>query len=220
MTWFGSAALALVVALAGDSTVPGALEHRVRQAIAERWDVAPAVVRVEWRRPSGTPLSGAEPFRLAGQGADGRFIALLDTERGEIALGLRAGREVPVWVARRPLGLGATVGDGDLSREDRIVWGPPGEAEDASPAGWEVRRALRAGDRVTPPAVVEPAVIRAGEVVRFEWRLGAMLVTREGIAGAPARRGERVWARDPARGARIEGIATGPGTARLQGGRP
>jgi flagella basal body P-ring formation protein FlgA len=133
---------------------------------------------------------------------------------GEIAISVRAGREVQQWVAARPLGPGAIVGPGDVRLDRRLVFGPP-KRDDLSPLGWEVRRPLRPGDPVAPPAVQEPPVIRPGDPVRFEWRLGGMIVAREGLAANAARRGERVWARDAVRGERIEGIATGPGQARL-----
>jgi flagella basal body P-ring formation protein FlgA len=221
MTWSASLLLALAAAGAGDSTVPAGLEQRVRDAIAQRWEVEAAIVRVEWGRTAGhAGLRDSAAFRLAGRGDDGRFIAIVDTERGEVAVGLRAGRETAVWVAQRPLVLGAVLTPADVRQQSRLVWGAPPMADDLTPVGWEVRRALRAGDMVAPPAIVEPAVINAGDLVRFEFRIGAMLVVREGIAAAPARRGERVWARDRLRAERIDGIATGPGTARLEGRTP
>lgn len=204
----------LVVAAPPDTTVPAGLDLRVRTEVARQWEVDLATVRLEWSRIRPPVVADTAAFRLAGQGVDGRFVVLVSNPAGEIAISVRAGREVAQWTATRPLAVGAIVRPGDVRLDRRLVFGPP-KGDDLSPLGWEVRRSLRPGDPVAPPAVQEPPVIRPGDPVRFEWRLGAMIVAREGLAANAARRGERVWARDPVRGERIDGVAIGPGQARL-----
>lgn len=215
MTSFGSLLALIGLAVAAEPSVPAGLDLRVRAEVARHWDVDAASVRLEWSRiVRPVDIADTAPFRLVGQGTDGRFVVLIAHPPGEIAISVRAGREVRQWIATRPLRLGVTVGPGDVRVDRRLVFGPP-RGEDRSPLGWEVHRSLGPGDPVAPPAVREPPVIRPGDPVRFEWRLGGMMVAREGLAATAARRGERVWARDPVRGERIEGIATGPGQARL-----
>ncbi|MEZ4588843.1 MAG: flagella basal body P-ring formation protein FlgA [Gemmatimonadales bacterium] len=219
MIWSASLLLAAGAALAADSTVPVELEWRVREAVAELWAVEAETVRLEWGRVAGAdPIAADASFRLAGRSPDGRFVVVFSGEHGRRAVGMRAGREAAVWVVKAPLSVGAEIGPTDVAASSALVWGPP-SSEEESPVGWQVRRALGVGDRITAQAVIEPAVIHAGERVRFEWRLGAMLVAREGVASAPARRGERVTARDPVRGETLRGVALGPGRARLEGER-
>ncbi len=219
MTWFAELLL-LGAAVTGDSTVPAGLELRVREAVARAWRVPAVQVQVAWGQVAGrAELSDSSAFRLAGRGLAGRWVVVVTTEQGgAVAIGVRAGVEDSVWLAARPLPLGSTVGEGDLTRGTRLRWGPP-PADADSPIGWEVRRSLAQGDPVEAPAVLEPAVIRAGDRVRFVWRQGSIAVVREAIAGNTARRGETVWARDPERGDRLVGTALGRGLVDLRGER-
>ena len=214
MTWCGE--LLLVAALAGDTVVPPGLEARVRETVARQWRVEAEAIRLAWgRRPGAVALSDSAAFRLLGRGDGGRWVVVIQSDRGrDVAVSLRAGSQSPVWVATRSLPLGATVTGDDVARETRLHWGPP-LPDAAPPLGWEVRRALRAGDQVAAPAVVEPPLIRSGETVRFVWRHGSVAVMREGVAAQSARRGEVVSARESQRGTRLVGVAIGRGLARL-----
>ncbi|MFN8588895.1 MAG: flagellar basal body P-ring formation chaperone FlgA [Candidatus Eisenbacteria bacterium] len=132
---------------------------------------------------------------------------------------LRAGVERPVMVATRPLRAGASLAPADLREEVRVHWGAPAGDSLVLPAvGWEVRRAIRANEVVMPPAVAAPALVLAGEPVRFEWRSGDVEVSVTGIALNSARRGEQVRARLEERPARLTGTVTAPGLATLGAG--
>jgi flagella basal body P-ring formation protein FlgA len=221
MTWF--AELLVVLAAAAPDSVPARLAERVRDLLARRWNVPADAIRLEWGRvPSraAAGLADSAAIRVAGRDDEGRFVVFAAIETGgEIALGLRAGSAEPEWVAARPLAPGDTVSADDLSREPRTRWGRSAGARGA-PLGWVVRRALSPGDRLAPPAIVEPPLIRPGDVVRFRWSDGAVMVERDAVAANEARRGDRVWARDRVRGERIVGIATGRRTAAWAGARP
>src|SRR5262245_16077823 len=121
MIWFGK--LLLGLSLAGP--VPEGLAERVRAALAREWGVTSPVVRLQWGvMPIRAPLTDQMPFRLAGRGQDGRYVLLVTTDRGELAVSLRAGVEDSTWVASRPLAADVRLGPDDVKREIRTVWGP------------------------------------------------------------------------------------------------
>lgn len=225
MTSFASWLLAglspLLLATRGAETpVPRALATRVAARIADEWRVAPEQVRLEWGRATGGAPADDAPFRLLGRGDAGWFVVVFaPADSAALAVRVRAGVECPVAVATRALAGGATLADGDLREEVRVHWGaPPATALVAPAPGWEVRRALRAGDVVAPPAVVAPPLVLAGEPVRLEWQSGAVQVSVVGIALNSARAGETVRARLEERPARLTGTVTAPGTAVLANG--
>jgi flagella basal body P-ring formation protein FlgA len=133
-----------------------------------------------------------------------------------VAVALRAGRADSIWVASRPLLAGTIVRQDDLARAPQLLYGPP--TETATPLGWEVRRNVATGEPLVAPVVSEPVLIKPGDPVRFAWDQGPIRIVREGISQTSARRGQPVWARDPLRGERLRGIATGHGQAILVGG--
>ena len=112
--------------------------------------------------------------------------------------------------------MGEVLEPDDLVRVERVIHGPPGASRAEAPIGWEVLRALADGQPAVPPAVAEPPVIEAGQQVTFVWETAGLRIVREGTARTRARRGERVYATDPA-GGRLVGIAIEPGEARLEG---
>ena len=57
-----------------------------------------------------------------------------------------------------------------------------GELAVALPIGWVTRRAIRAGERLAPPAVVPPRLVRRGETVTLLYDDGALQVSRRGDA--------------------------------------
>ena len=212
----------LLAARAEQSPVPRALASRVAARIAADWQVPAAAIRLEWgRRSSSAALSHEAPFQLLGRGTGGWFVVVFDPSTPQAsALRVRAGVELPVAVAARPLLEGQTLSAGDLTEEVRVHWGAP----DAMPAlgqpgpGWLMRRAVASGEVVAAPAAAPPPDVLAGEPVRFEWRAGDVQVSVVGIALHAARRGERLRARLEERPTRLEGRVTAPGRAELEAG--
>jgi flagella basal body P-ring formation protein FlgA len=216
MIWSGD--LALIAAFLG-GPLPDGLAERVRDAIARGWNVESRVVRLQWgTMPIRARLDESMAFRVVGRGADGRYVVLVTTDRGELAVSLRAGVEDSTWVTSRPLAVNTRVGAADVRRELRLTWGRDSTADAAAPIGWETRRSLRAGEILDPSAVAPPPSVAAGETVRFEWTAGAIAIEREGVAANRARIGETVWARDPATGERLRGTVIGRARARLSRG--
>ena len=108
-------------------------------------------IRLEWGSiPSGTVASDSTPFRLTGKGTDGWLVALFQPagksrRRGAGARGVLDS----VHVAARPLARGATLTAGDLRPATAVRWGTP-TATVLPAEGWVTRRALAAGDELTP----------------------------------------------------------------------
>ena len=120
-----------------------------------------------------------------------------------------------VWVASRALDTGATLGPADLIRDERVVWGPPTELVLESLVGRELKRGFRAGGEIDAAALAAPVAVRAGQTVWLTYTRGAVRLRVEAVAAGPARLGEIVRATDRHRGVALQGIMTGPGTARL-----
>ena len=208
----------LILLLAVGAEVPAVVAARVQATVADRWDVAPANVVLEWGRvPDSLVVSDAVVFRLLGSGRDGRFVVAFRTAERETAVTLHAGFRDSIWVAAEPMAMGRRLEHADLRRSERTHWGPPPLDLAGAPVGWEVRRNLAAGDPLLPPSVAEPPLIEPGDEVTFQWQRGGLTVVRTGIAVSRARRGERVMARDPLRGDQLFGTATGPRRARMEG---
>jgi flagella basal body P-ring formation protein FlgA len=197
------------------------LAARVAARIADSWRVPVEQVRLEWGLASAKdrPADDA-PFRVVGRGEGGWFVIVFDpSDSAAVAIRLRAGVERPVAVATHPLASGARLAAADVREEVRVHWGLPGASALLTPApGWEVKRPLREGDVVAPPAVAAPPLVLAGEPVRLEWQSGGVQVSVIGIALNSARAGETVRARLEERPARLTGTVTAPGTAVLAPG--
>lgn len=197
------------------------LAARVAARLADLWDVPATEIRLAWGRSTdaGSP-GGDAPFRVVGAGAGGWFVVVFHpAESTAVAVRVRAGVERPVMVATRPLGSGGRIAAGDVREEVRVHWGSPRPDSSQVPAeGWEVRRAIRKGEVVAPPAVSPPPLVLAGEPVRLEWVSGGVQVSVVGIALNSARRGETVRARLEERPARLSGTVTAPGIAVLASG--
>ncbi|MEO8452347.1 MAG: flagellar basal body P-ring formation chaperone FlgA [Gemmatimonadota bacterium] len=208
--------LATALAAQRDTTrglPPARLDAGLRTAVATVWGVEPGRVRVDWGRGmrlNGLPDSAA--IALTGRGDRGWFVASLNGAR---PLTVRAGIMKTVWVTRRALRAGATLGAGELTLDERVVWGPPVEILRESLIGRELRRDIVAGGEVEPAALAQPVAVRAGEPVWLVYAKGAVNLRVEAIANGPARLGEIVRATDRRRGVALQGIMTGPGTARL-----
>ncbi len=211
----------LITSRSGDAPVSRALATRVATRIAESWRVPVEEVRLAWGRATEiAPLADDVPFRILGRGDDGWFVVVFDpAEATAAAVRLRAGVERPVMVSTRSLPAGARIADGDLREEVRVHWGVPSADTVARPGtGWDVRRTLRAGEVVTPPAVTAPPIVLAGQPVKLQWESGGVRVSVVGIALNNARAGETVRARLEERPARLTATATAPGVAVLAAG--
>ena len=207
--------------------VPPAVAGRVAEWLAREWGVPAARLRLEWGRAQGrAPADGGSagdpdvPFKVAGRGTDGWLVIVLDpASRAASALRVRAGVEDTVAVAARALASGTRLAAGDVSHEPRLRWGPPLPRVAAGPGpGWEVRRAVAAGEVLERPAVAPPALVAAGAPVRFVWAGGPVQVSVTGIALNSARQGEIVRARVVGRSDRLVGTVTGEGLAVLSTG--
>ncbi len=216
------AALAVPTAQGQSAAIPLELELRVLERVADDWDVALELLHPEWGRLElDAPLDGDTPFRLIGSGADGWFVASFVRDNGStVAARVRVGIEDTVLVASRPLDAGSELAAGDIQSELRVVWPRPRRKRIARPdVGWVVRRPIASGQELTFPAVSQPYVVSAGEPVQLTWSRGAVQITLTGVALNAARVGERVRARISGRSStHVNGIATGPGTAKLRGG--
>ena len=217
MTSFADLLLALVtLAAPGDTTrgaPPALLDAGLRAAVATAWGIEPAKVRVDWGRGlrlNGLPDSAA--IGLKGRGDRGWFVASLNGAR---SLTVRAGIMKTVWVAQRALRSGTTLGAGELRLDERVVWGPPVEVLREALIGRELRRDIVAGGEIEPASLAQPLAVRAGEPVWLIYARGAVNLRVEATASGPARLGEVVRATDKRRGVALQGIMTGPGTARL-----
>jgi flagella basal body P-ring formation protein FlgA len=207
---------ALLVAAPGLPSVPEEVATRVAAHIAQSWRVPAERLRLEWGR-AGASMPGADaPFRVAGNGSDGRFLVVFDPAAEAMAIRVRAGLMESVVVAARPLSRGAQIAPGDLKAEERVRWGPPSSAVAAVPGpGWQVRRAIAAGEAVGWPAAVPPHLVVNGEPVRLLWTRGGVDVSVTGVALNSARCGERVRARVEGRSGAVTGIASARGVAVL-----
>jgi flagella basal body P-ring formation protein FlgA len=212
-----SASLLLLLAASAppDTGVAAALAGRVAELVAERWQVAPAEVTLEWGRLPAMADSASGPVRLVGGARDGWFVVTLTPSDGRPrAARVRAGVWRDAVVAARDLPAGHTLTADDLRVEARVVWGPPDP--DAAPVGpgWDVRRSVTAGTVLLPPIVQPALVVAPGDVVTFEWRRGSLLLERAGVARGGARLGERIEA--VAGDARLRGVVIAPRRARLE----
>ena len=207
----------LVPAGASRALTTGEVQERVTQRIARAWDVEPAALRIEWSRVSEDPSSDAELLNVLGNGHDGWFAVLLrDRDEGTRACRIRAGVADTVQVAARPLAAGTRIASGDLRTEVRLRWGPrPARPARRPRIGWEVLRPLVDGEPATPPAVVPPVLVRAGNEVELRWQRHRVCVTTRGVALNSAREGENVRVRIAGRTAPMIGRINSDGIADL-----
>ena len=198
-----------------ESPVPAAFAARVAAAVAERWHVASDAIVLAW---DGAPREAPEAdaaFQLAGAGVDGRFAVVLrpGTLASE-ALRLRAGVPDRVAVAARALAPGQRLGPGDWSLEARTTWGAPRTT--SRPAdGWDVRRAIAAGEPLAWPSVAPPRLIQGGDRLTLVWERDQVRITATGVALQGGARGESIRARVDGSGARVMATAVAPGIATL-----
>ncbi|MGE0351707.1 MAG: flagellar basal body P-ring formation chaperone FlgA [Gemmatimonadales bacterium] len=197
---------------------PPAIELAVAQRIADDWAVPPGRIQLAWGRSERWPAA-AVPFRLVGRGTDGWFTVVFNPDdRNAAAVQLRAGVRDSVPVAARAVRSGTTLAPEDIKVEERVHWGASTSPRADAAPGWEVRRTIAAGEEITWPAVVPPAVIEAGAPVTLSWERGGVRITVNGTALNSARLGESVRARIEGRTGSVVATANGAGTALLAGG--
>ena len=189
-------ALLLVILLAGPAAAqegwrpPARVETAVRAAVAERWKVPPAAVRLAWSTTPAAPPLPAGPVTLSGSGASGYWTVRVGPTR---ILRVRAGTEVRGAVAARDLPRGHVVTGADMEVGARTEWGEPREGRAGGvAAGWVTRRVVSAGEPLVAPAVEPPLVIRSGDTVRVAVRRGQASIEVRGVAAAGGRVGDRV----------------------------
>jgi flagella basal body P-ring formation protein FlgA len=182
----------------------------VTEAIAARWGVDPARVRV-------APLRGAEwpevssNVKLLGAGADGSWVIAFEDDSGPGSLGVRAGVETNMSVATRDLPRGATLGAEDIGSRRDVRWGPPArDGEEVVAAGWITRRRIKAGEALGSALAEKPAAVVPGQEVRVVWARGDISIAVSGRAAGRAAVGERVAVRADT-GRRLEGIVIADG---------
>lgn len=125
---------------------------------------------------------------------------------------------VTVAVAARALARGDTLRADDLELRDTVIawrWnGVPPDTGRPAP-GWVAQRPIAAGERLRPPGVVPPPVVRAGTPVTAEYQDGPVRLRVTGIATNTASLGAPVGVRlDPTR--RLDGVAVAPNLVRLK----
>ena len=203
--------------LSGEAPAAVCFERASRPLSAE--EVAAAIgrafgerrVRVEVVDYQRAPVpAGRLEFPLsrlrARAGADPDDVILW---RGRLVYG--RGRSVPFWakvrlaerrrlvVARRELAPGETVTEASVAvREIDVVPTAPEGFESAEPViGGRVRRRIEAGRPVFARAVVIPAAVSRGDLVRVEVFSGGARLAFEARAENSARKGEPVRLRSP-----------------------
>lgn len=201
-----------------DSTVwagVALVEPSVRAAIAERWEVEPSDLVLEWGRARSGWTPGPDArVRLRGSGSRGWWVAEVDGADGSTSVRLRAGTPRTVPVAARRMARGTTLTEADLMRVERTVWGPPVPNAPGVRPGWVVRRLLEKGEPLEPPAVTPPDAVVAGSPVHVEWVRGPVALTLPARALGTVAEGEPVYVRTET-GERLRGLAVGPGRVRV-----
>jgi flagella basal body P-ring formation protein FlgA len=191
---------------------PAALEARVQQAVAARWGVEPARVRLEWGAVRGDAAPAPDAaFELIGSGAAGSWVVAFQgvTAAPALRVRLRAGAEVREPRAARDLERETTLADGDIAWTPAVRWGAPETEAPAVAAGWIARRRIATGEPLREPAVGPPLAVRAGELVQAAWSRGGISLTLPARAQGSGALGQRVALRTEG-GKRLEGVVTGP----------
>lgn len=119
-------------------------------------------------------------------------------------------RTVPV--AARALPRGATVTPADFDVVATTVR-PSLRNAAAAESGWVTRRPVAAGEPLVEPAVGPPALVAAGQLVRFVAEHAGIQLSIRGTAATSGALGDHVWVRVEA-GRRLRGVVSAPATVR------
>lgn len=219
LAWSTLTAAPLAAQTRTPSWSPGtALDGRVREAVAARWGIDPAELRLEWgnARDGAQPAEAAE-FELLGEGVSGNWIVVFAPRtklEPALRVWLRAGVEVAEPVAARRLERDQVLDAADIATATKVRWGPPEARGPEVRPGWTTRRQVRAGEPLREPAVTPPLAVRTGEVVQAVWQRGGLALILPARALGSATLGARVLVRTES-GRRLEGVATEMGLVEI-----
>lgn len=199
------------------TTEPAALMDALVDSVARRLGVDPAAVALEpLRLPAGRDLDPAVAPTLKGSGTGGLWLVeLSDTQGGRFAVQMRAGVRETVAVAARALARGQVLAAADIEWSENVRFG--GRPTEPPQVGWEVARAVDAGERLRAPVVRPAPVVRSGEPVTVVWSSERVRLSLDGVALATAGVGDAVTVR-LSTGRRVRGVAAPGGLVRLEGG--
>jgi flagella basal body P-ring formation protein FlgA len=206
--------------LASDTAPPAPPEvtAQVRALVARSWGVTVDRITLRWgpSREEDVISADATP-ELVGSGSGGYWVAAFrDEEAGgqEVRVRIRAGVEVLVPVARRPIERGETLDATSIELAVTTHWGPPPASSQVRP-GWVARRSLRAGETLRRPAVEPIDIVTSGAEVDIYWIRGAIRIQLRGRALGTAAEGEVVPVRTDT-GTRLTGVAVSPGVVKVE----
>lgn len=156
-----------------------------------------------------TDARGRRRFRVEAW-HDGRLVAT-----GDYTFGSR--RAETIVVAQRRIARGAVIGPADVTTA-------PYEGSSAglyaqtieSVVGRVARYDLAPGARLRTNATRRPFLVRSGDPVRVNVRVGRLTVTLKGVAVGSARRGERVEVRNARSRRIVEAVVTGAREAEVR----
>lgn len=155
--------------------------------------------------PGGRPLEAQAPQLAA----------------AEMRMAERAGTATPAPatadaypVAARELARGEVLTAADIRYETTEDGTDVAGEVTGSLVGWTTRRIIGEGERLRPPAVSPPNLVRAGETVQAVYRGRSVVLRVTGTAAGSAAMGERVLVRVDAR-RRLEGVVIGPALVQL-----
>jgi flagella basal body P-ring formation protein FlgA len=137
-----------------------------------------------------------------------------DRELGRTLVVLRIERVIGIVVALHDIAQGALIGPQDLRVEQRIAERSnlAAAVDPAVLAGSLARRAIKAGDPVSPQLTSKPPAVRAGAIVAVVWQGDGFAVELQATALGDAKAGERLGLRRVGDGALLRGIAQTDGT--------
>jgi flagella basal body P-ring formation protein FlgA len=218
MTSFASLLLLGQLGAVASPAPPAALASRVQEAVAARWELPAAAVEVVWSSAAAWRAEDAEaPFRLGAVGRDGwAALTLVPAGQPPRALRVRVGTASSVALAARPLEPGRLLSADDIRWEQQLAWGAPMPATSRVAEGWEVRRALQAGEPLRGVVVAPPPGVARGGTLRVTWARNGVAIEMDAVALTAARVGETVQAKTAS--GRISARVTAPGEARIEGG--
>ena len=192
-----------------------AVEARVRTSLAELWQVSGDELVLDFGPVRTSWIPGADlAVELRGTGRGGQWIVAAADPQGSVSIRLKAGFSVLRTVAARPLVRGQTVSEDDVTLRRIDIWGIEEIDADQDVIGWVVRRAIDAGDLLSPPAVEPPSAVTSGTPVKIELTIGSVGITMMGTALGTVPVGGTVYVRTQS-GERLQGEAIAPGRVRI-----
>jgi flagella basal body P-ring formation protein FlgA len=204
----------LTLAQPSDRQPPESIREAARAFVRQRLEHA-SVANVEAvgvddrvRLPACTvPLTAHAQSELRG-GTGTVAVSCTGAQPWRLYVPVRTATQTAAVVTRRAIQPGEPITAADVALESRSTTALPYEyltaAEEA--VGATARRTIPAGAVLVPAALKRAVAIERGALVTLVSRSGTVVVKTEGIALAPAQRGERVRVRSQS-GRVVEGIA-------------